>query len=303
MFGLPYQGIATFLKAPQDGTRPFAFLGLPYDCSVTFRPGARMAPNALRRASMMLTDGRHPEFETDPCALVSDLGDLDIMQVGQHDALRRIEAGVMAAYEQSPGQTLLCAGGDHMTTLGVLRAQRRLQGQPLSLIHFDAHCDTWASHFGDDIGHGTFLRNAIDEGLVAPERTLSLGLRSPVEPPTRDWLTEQGGEWLSSRALMRMEGETLAQKVRERMGTSPIYITFDIDVLDPAHAPGTGTPEIGGITTMKALELLEALREFNLIGMDVVEVSPPYDPQEITSLAAATLLWTFIAMRGQFRRV
>lgn len=296
MFGLPYQGIATFLKSPLDPERPFGFLGLPYDCSVTFRPGARLAPNALRRASMMLTDGCHPLFETDPCARVSDLGDLDITQVAQHDALARIEAGVAALLAQSPGRRLLCAGGDHLTTLGVLRAQRKRFDRPLSLIHFDAHCDTWSHHFGDDVGHGTFLRNAIEEGLVAPERTLSLGLRSPVAPATRDWLCEQGGQWLSSRALMHPAGGALGAMVQERMAGTPIYLTFDIDVLDPAHAPGTGTPEVGGITTLKALELLEALRGFDLIGMDVVEVSPPFDQGEITALAGATLLWTFIAM-------
>ncbi|OHV13810.1 agmatinase [Kushneria phosphatilytica] len=295
MFGLPYQGVATFLKSPLDAHRPFGFVGIPYDGSVTFRPGARLAPNAIRRASMMLTDGHHPEFATDPCERVTDLGDIDITQVAQHAALARIEEAVTALGQARPSCRLMMAGGDHLT-MGVLRALRRRFDQPLALIHFDAHCDTWARHFGDDIGHGTFLRNAIEEGVVDPTRTMSLGLRSPVDPVTREWLIGQGGLQMSSRQLMRTEGEALARHVRERIGDAPVYVTFDIDVLDPAHAPGTGTPEIGGITTMKALELLESLRHCNMVGMDVVEVSPPFDNHDVTALAAATLLWTWAAM-------
>ncbi|WP_027348803.1 agmatinase [Halotalea alkalilenta] len=296
MFGMPYQGIATFLKTPLDVARPVGFLGLPYDCSVTFRPGCRLGPSGVRQASLMLTDGAHPRFETDPCALVSDLGDVAITHVGQEDALGQIEEAVSRALEAVPGRRLIFAGGDHLTTLGVLRAHAKRQGGPLALLHFDAHCDTWKDHFGDEIGHGTFLRNAIEEGVVDPSKTLSLGLRSPVDPETRDWLAGQGGYWCDSRALMALDGDGLQALVRERIGDAPIYVTFDIDVLDPAHAPGTGTPEIGGITTMKALELIESLREFELLGMDVVEVSPPYDHAGITSLAAANLLWTFVAM-------
>ncbi|WP_158700983.1 agmatinase [Phytohalomonas tamaricis] len=296
MFGMPYQGISTFLKSPVSAPRPIGFLGIPYDCSVTFRPGARLAPNAIRQISMMLTDGRHPEFETDPCASVTDLGDIAITQVGQHDALRQIEEGVLAAHNDDPQRHLMFAGGDHLTTLGVLRALRKIHGERLAIVHFDAHCDTWSYHFGDDIGHGTLLRNAIDEELIDPRKVMSLGLRSPVEPETRDWLPAQGGFWMNSRQLMKTSGEALQALVKERIGDTPTYITFDIDLLDPAHAPGTGTPEIGGITTLHALELLEALRGFNLIGMDVVEVSPPHDVSNITALAAATLLWTYAAM-------
>ncbi|RKR06814.1 agmatinase [Kushneria sinocarnis] len=296
MFGLPYQGIATFLKSPLDASRPFGFVGIPYDGSVTFRPGARLGPNAIRRASMMLTDGHHPEFGTDPCARVTDLGDIDITRVAQHAALARIEEAVTTLSAERPECRLMLAGGDHLTTLGVLRALRRRYDRPLALIHFDAHCDTWTRHFDDDVGHGTFLRNAIEEGVVDPAMTLSLGLRSPVDPQTREWLGSRGGLAMSARRLMRTDGEQLAALVDERIGTAPVYVTFDIDVLDPAHAPGTGTPEVGGITTMKALELLESLRHCNMIGMDVVEVSPPFDSHDITALAAATLLWTWAAM-------
>ena len=295
---LPYQGIATFLKSPQEAERPFAFMGLPYDAATTFRSGARMGPGAIRQASMMLTDGHHPIFGVDPCALVNDYGDAPINQVGQENAIQAVDDAVSGLLSRALHPVL--AGGDHLVTLGVLRAMHRHHGVPLAVIHFDAHCDTWPDHFGDRIGHGTWVRNAVEEGLVDPTRFVQIGIRSPCDPVTSRWLASKGGIVVTPReAKGNFDHDWIEAWASSRIGpTYPTYVTFDIDALDPAYAPGTGTPEVGGLSSMDGLMMLESLKGLNLVGMDVVEVCPAYDPAGITALAAATMLWTYLAMMG-----
>ena len=299
LHAMPHQAVPSFLGAPwSDPTRRYAFLGLGYDCSTTFRSGTRMAPHAIRDVSRMLADGAHPEFGVDPCALVSDWGNAAIPHVQHAAAMDAVEVAVTALLDA--GRHPLLAGGEHSVSLGTLRALRQQYDEPLSCVIFDAHHDCWADHFGETMGHGTWVRNAIDEGLIEPARTVQFGIRSPSDPALARWLPDRDGLVLSARSAMKMAPALAAKIALHHVGDRPhpTYISFDVDALDPAFAPGTGTPEIGGLSTLWALECLEALRSLNLVGMDVVEVAPPYDhPSSITALAAATLLWTYVAMR------
>lgn len=188
-----------------------------------------------------------------------------------------------------------------MITLGVLRSLHKQTG-PLALIHFDAHCDTWSDHFGEPLGHGTWLRNAIQEGLVDPNHVISVGLRSPVDTETSNWLAVQGGSSVTARQALKLLPDKMAEQIAQKaLGPLPVYVSLDIDCLDPAHAPGTGTPEIGGFTTAWLSEVLDQLfinqcHHMQWAGLDVVEVAPAYDHAEITALAAATFVWQYASM-------
>jgi agmatinase len=201
---------------------------------------------------------------------------------------------------------MLWLGGDHSITLPLLRAYRKLHGRPLALVHFDAHCDTWTDHFGEPSGHGTWTYEAIKEGLVDPKLTTQIGIRSSASRDAAEFVNDQGGRIFTARQLRGFENETqLAQvidHVRQRVGDTPVYLSLDIDCLDPAFAPGTGTPEPGGMSTNQVLTLLEAWADLNWAGMDLCEVSPPYDHAELTSNAAAVFLWTYLSGRLFARR-
>jgi agmatinase len=187
-------------------------------------------------------------------------------------------------------------GGDHSVTLPLLRAARAQHGE-LALVHFDAHCDTWQDHFGEPSGHGTWTYEAIAEGLVSPAHTVQIGLRSSGERAAREYVQDQGGLIFTARQLRGLDGvalEPVLASVLERIGQRPCYLTLDIDCLDPAFAPGTGTPEPGGLSSSQLLTLLEGLAPLNMVGMDCVEVAPAYDHAELTSLAAATCVWTYL---------
>jgi agmatinase len=187
-------------------------------------------------------------------------------------------------------------GGDHSVTLPLLRAAKAQFGE-LALIHFDAHCDTWTDHFGEPSGHGTWTYEAITEGLVSPQHTVQIGFRSSGDRAAREYVQDQGGLIFTARHLRGLDGAALAPvvtQIRERIGSRPCYLTLDIDCLDPAFAPGTGTPEPGGLTSSQVLTLLEDLSTLNMVGMDCVEVAPAYDHAELTSLAAATFVWTYL---------
>ena len=298
--GFAYLSQNTFLKAPLgDAARPFAVAGIPFDSAVTNRPGARFAPDAIRRASHMLCDGTHPLFDVAPLDLLTDLGDLALPNTAL-DAARAVLQPQVAALL---GRHHLCwLGGDHSVTLSLLRAYRAHLGQPLALVHFDAHCDTWSDHFGEPSGHGTWTYEAIQEGLVIPEATVQIGIRSAGVRAAREYVNDVGGRVFTARELRGRESpEQLAgviDEIRRRVsaaGEAPVYLTLDIDCLDPAFAPGTGTPEPGGLTTSQVLTLLEELHDLPWVGMDCVEVAPPYDHAELTSNAAATFIWTYLS--------
>jgi agmatinase len=196
---------------------------------------------------------------------------------------------------------MLWLGGDHSITLPLLRAYRKKYGRPLALLHFDAHCDTWRDHFGEPSGHGTWTYEAIAEGLVDPKLTTQIGIRSAGARDAVEYVNDQGGRVFTARHLRGRENEeqlsAVISNVLERVGDTPIYLSLDIDCLDPAFAPGTGTPEPGGMSTNQVLTLLEAWSDLNWVGMDLCEVSPPYDHADLTSNAAAVFVWTYLSHR------
>lgn len=291
-----------FMKAPSgDTSRRYAVAGLGWDGAVTNRPGARFGPRAIREASHMLCDGIHPHFNTTPAERLTDVGDLALPNTS------------LAAMREAMGPQvdrlirdhhMAWIGGDHSVTLPLLRAYRAWLGRPLAVIHFDAHCDTWEDHFGEPSGHGTWVYEAIQEGLVVKECFTQIGIRSAGVREARDYVRDQGGQIFTARALRGLEGAaqlapTLAA-IRERLaahGHPPVYLSLDIDCLDPAFAPGTGTPEPGGLSTNQVLTILEELADLPFVGMDCVEVAPPYDHAELTSYAAAAFVWTYLSGR------
>lgn len=274
----------------------FAVCGVPYDGVVTNRPGARFGPQAIRASSLMLCDAMHPVFDVSPIAHVGDALDMVLPNASPlpvvREAIERQAALLMDRHH------CVFLGGDHSVTLSLLRVAKARFGQALGLVHFDAHCDTWTDHFGEPSGHGTWTYEAIQEGLVSPAHTVQIGIRSSGERSAREYVADQGGEIFTARALRGRDGTGLASVVaaiRQRMGDRPCYLSLDIDCLDPAFAPGTGTPEPGGMTSSQVLTLLEELQPLNWVGMDCVEVAPAYDHAELTSNAAATFVWTYLS--------
>jgi agmatinase len=291
-----------FLGAAPAAAQPFAVAGIAWDGSTTNRPGARMAPRAIRQASHMLCDGTHPHFDVAPAAHLGDAGDLPLPNTsleGMRAALSAQLAPLIARHHMA------WLGGDHSITLPLLRAYRARLGQPLAVIHFDAHCDTWQDHFGEASGHGTWVYEAVQEGLVIPACFTQIGIRSAGERAARDYVADQGGQIFTARALRGLESPAqlgpVLQAITQRLaahGHPPLYLTLDIDCLDPAFAPGTGTPEPGGLSSNQVLSVLESLcgrPELNFVGMDCVEVSPPYDHAELSSQAAAHFVWTYLS--------
>ena len=283
-----------FLAAAPLQQQAFALAGIPFDGAVTNRPGARFGPQEIRRASLMLCDGLHPVFEVSPLEHLGDAGDMRMPNASGLAPVRaeieRHAAALMAQHH------CVFLGGDHSVTLPLLRAAKARHGD-LALIHFDAHCDTWVDHFGEPSGHGTWTYEAIEEGLVNRNKTVQIGLRSSGERAAREYVRDQGGLIYTARDLRGKDGAGLAgmlKEIRERIGNTPCYLTLDIDCLDPAFAPGTGTPEPGGMTSSQVLTILEELAPLNFIGMDCVEVLPAYDHAELTSNAAAVFVWTYL---------
>ena len=264
--------------------------GIPYDLGTSNRPGARFGPAAIRQASRMLVDGDHPIAGIAPAATdIADIGDFRIVH-------GEIQASLIAIEKQAePIRHLVALGGDHTITLALLRALARRTG-PLALVHFDAHVDTWPDSFGQRFGHGSPFYHAIEEGLIDPRHTVQIGIRSPMERSVHDWTAGKGVTILFAEAVHEQGPQAAAARIREVVGDQPAYLTFDIDALDPAFAPGTGTPEIGGLFSWQAQAILRRLKGLDFRGMDVVEVAPPYDVSEITALAAATFAWEYLAL-------
>jgi len=288
-----------FLACAPLAGQPYAVCGIPFDGVVTNRPGARFGPQAIRAASLMLCDGIHPVFDVSP---LEHLGDALDMRLPNASPLPEVRAHIeRQASELMARHHCVFLGGDHSVTLSLLRAAKaRHGGEPLALVHFDAHCDTWSDHFGEPSGHGTWTYEAIQEGLVSAAHTVQIGTRSSGERAARDYVADQGGQIFTARDLRGLDGSALrpvVTAIRERLAGRPVYLTLDIDVLDPAFAPGTGTPEPGGLTSSQVLTFLEELATLNWIGMDCVEVAPAYDHAELTSNAAACFVWTYLAGR------
>jgi agmatinase len=275
--------------------------GIPFDIGTSNRSGARFGPAAIRAASRMLVDGAHPQFWNEPASMdVADIGDFAT-------ALGDIPAS-LALIEEQARQIghLVALGGDHGVTLPLLRAVAR-RGQdggtgnrhgPPALVHFDAHVDTWPDTFGQPLGHGSVFYRAIEEGLVEPRRMIQIGIRSPMSREVHDWTVGRGVTIIGALDVHEAGPAAVAARIRDTAGDAPVYLSFDVDVLDPAFAPGTGTPEVGGLATWQAQAILRRLGSLRFIGMDVVEVAPAYDVAEITALAGATVAWEYLCLRG-----
>jgi agmatinase len=285
----------TFLGLPADPQAAICIAGIPLDIGVTNRSGARFGPSAIRQASRMLLDGDHPVHWVDPRRLkLADIGDLAI-------ALGDIPKS-LAAIEQQASRIdhLVALGGEHGISLPLLRALAKKRGPP-ALIHFDAHVDTWPENFGQIYAHGSVFYHAIEEGLIEPRRTVQIGIRSPVARSIYDWTLARGVTIISAQEVHEAGPADIAQRIRAVVGDAPVYLSFDIDALDPAFAPGTGTPEIGGLASWQAQAIIRRLTGLNFVGMDVVEVSPAYDTAEITALAAATMAWEYLCLLARAR--
>jgi agmatinase len=290
-------GPATFAIPPtflgidrRDRTAPICVAGIPLDIGTTNRSGARFGPGAVRHASRMLVDGAHPHHWTDPASLpIADIGDFSIALGDIPSSLRMIEE------QAAPIEHLVSIGGEHGITLPLLRALSK-KSRPLGLVHFDAHVDTWADNFGQAYAHGSVFYHAITEGLVDPQRMVQVGIRSPVQRDVYDWTLGAGVTVLTAPTVHETGTAAIAQRIHDVVEDGPVYLTFDIDTLDPAFAPGTGTPEIGGLASWQIQALLRRLGGLRFCGMDLVEVAPAYDVAEITSLAGATIIWEYLAL-------
>jgi agmatinase len=287
-FAVPTSFLGITARDPQAS---FCIAGVPLDIGTTNRSGARFGPRAIRQASTMLVDGAHPRSWVDPVTLpLSDVGDFEIFLGDIPRSLAKIEA------QAAPFAHLITLGGEHGITLPLLRALARKGGAPPAVIHFDAHVDTWPDSCGQEFGHGQPFWHAIREGIVDAERFIQVGIRSPVQREVWDWTLAQGVTILTAEDVHEAGAAATAARIREVVGGAPVYLTFDIDALDPAFAPGTGTPEIGGLASWQVQAILRRLKGLDFIGMDVVEVAPAYDVAEITALAAATIVWEYLSL-------
>jgi agmatinase len=287
-----YAGASTFARLPridEVGRFDVALLGVPFDGGVSFRPGARFGPSAIRQASRHLRPAYNPAQDVAPYAVLQtvDAGDVPCNPFDIDAALQQIDDGVGELLTSGGRPVLL--GGDHTIALGGLRAVARAHG-PVALVHFDAHLDTWDSYFGADRTHGTIFRRAHEEGLLIQDASTHIGIRGPLYS-ARDLDDDArfGFEVVRADDVDRIGLPEVLDRLRQRAGDAPIYLSIDIDVLDPAFAPGTGTPEMGGLTSRELLALVRGLPRGQIVAADIVEVSPAYDHAEITSLAAATL--------------
>lgn len=296
-----YAGLATFARLPRaedvTDTR-ISVIGVPYDSGVTYRPGARFGPAAIREASRLLKP-YNPEQDAHPYSKVqvSDAGDIDCNPFIADEAVAQIEAGVAQAIRG--GRKAVILGGDHSLALPALRAIHAEHG-PVALIHFDAHLDTWDTYFDAPHTHGTPFRRASEEGLIRKDRSVHVGIRGSLYDE-QDLLDDAdlGFTIIRSRDLDEIGLKGVLARILERVGDAPVYVSVDIDVLDPAFAPGTGTPEMGGMSSRELLTLVRGLKQLPITSVDIVETAPAYDSSGITATAAATLAYEFISIMSE----
>ena len=296
-----FAGIRTFMRLPHvtdlEGVDAAA-VGIPFDTGTSYRSGARFGPEAIRSASALLRPF-HPVFGIDLVERLSvvDYGDLPVAPGDTEETFRRVEAAFGPLVEA--GVFPLVLGGDHSITLPELRVLARAHG-PMALVQLDSHTDTWEAYFGQRYFHGTTFKRAVEEGLLEPSASVQAGMRGALYSASDlGDARALGFSVIPSEELRALGPEGYAAVVREKTANRPVFVSFDIDFLDPAVAPGTGTPEIAGFTTAEAVALLRALRGIRLVGCDVVEVAPQYDgPGQQTALAAANVLWELLALRA-----
>ncbi len=293
-----FGGPATMMRLPNAVNNQgidAGFIGVPLDIGTSHRPGARLGPRQIRAESSLLRPynmaTRAAPFDS---IQIADLGDVPINTFNLQKSMTIIEQFYTAVLDQ--GTIPLTLGGDHTIVLPILRAMKKRYG-PLGLVHIDAHSDINEAMFGEAIAHGTPFRRAVEEGLVSGKRVAQIGLRgSGYAADDFDWSREQGFRVVQVEECWHHSLTPLMHEIRQQLGTGPVYISFDIDGLDPSFAPGTGTPEVGGLTVPQGLEILRGCRGLDIVGADLVEVSPPYDPCGNTALLGANLLFEMLCV-------
>jgi agmatinase len=292
-----YAGPATFARLPrldEVTDADIAIVGVPFDSGTSYRPGARFGPTHIRASSKLLRP-YNPVLEVQPFEVcqVADAGDVAVNPFDITEAIQHIET---AAGELSAKRKILTLGGDHTIALPLLRVMAAQHG-PVAVLHFDAHLDTWNSYFGAPYTHGTPFRRASEERLIDREHSLHVGTRGPLYGPgDLEDDANLGFAILSCPDVDRLGIPVVIDRMLERLGDAPVYVSVDIDVLDPAHAPGTGTPDAGGLTSRELLAMLRALSTVRVVGADIVEVAPAYDHAEITGIAAAHVGYELISV-------
>jgi guanidinopropionase len=293
-----FSGIATFMRLrhlldPENVE--IGLIGVPWDGGTTNRAGARHGPRQIRDMSTMMRNVHHVSrikpFDLCRCA---DLGDVPVNPIDLEDTLGRVET--FYAKVHAAGTVPLTAGGDHLITLPIMRALAK--ERPVGMVHFDAHTDTWDRYFGDHFyTHGTPFRRAVEEGLLDPKRTVQIGIRGALYGEAdNDWGEAQGIRVITIEEFYEMGVDTVIAEARRIVGDGPTYVSFDVDGLDPVYAPGTGTPEIGGFTTFEAQKMVRGLQGLDLVGGDVVEVAPPFDPSGNTAIVGATMMFEILCI-------
>jgi guanidinopropionase len=293
-----FTGVPTFMRLPnitQPEELDIALIGVPFDGGTTYRPGPRFGPRHVRLQSAIIRPW-NPVLKVNPFAnyRVADFGDLPVNPLSIEDTFRRIERGLAPVLEA--GARTVCVGGDHSISLPLLRAVSKHHGGPVCLVQFDAHTDLWDEYFGCKYSHGTPFRRAFEEGLLQDGGVVQIGLRGQVYGEDDFDFGRAHKVRMVTAEEFHAKGMASVQRHLKALRGKPVYVTLDIDCVDPAYAPGTGTPQVGGFTSAQIVELVRALRGLDILGCDLVEVSPPYDTGELTSLLAANLLFELLCV-------
>ncbi|MGY5318154.1 agmatinase [Neomicrococcus lactis] len=301
-----YAGAATYARLPrldQVQQADLKIVGVPFDSGVSYRPGARFGANHIRESSRLIRP-YNPAVDLSPFEhiQVADAGDMAVNPFNINEAIETVQQNALDL--TADGAKLLTLGGDHTIALPLLRAASERAGEPVALLHFDAHLDTWDTYFGAEYTHGTPFRRAVEEGILDTEAISHVGTRGPLYGKKDLEDDRRFGFGIVTSSDVYYQGVTeVVDKLRQRIGNRPLYVSIDIDVLDPAHAPGTGTPEAGGITSRELLEILRGLRGMNLVGADIVEVAPAYDHAEITGVAGSHVAYDLISLYADQARL
>ena len=299
-----FSGIKTFMRLPfvkELDDVDFAVIGVTSDAGASFRTGQREGPAAIRKVSALLRH-HNPILNISPFEYLSgiDYGDLPVVPGYIEEGYKRIEESLVPVIEAGIIPILL--GGDHAITLPELRAITKIHG-PVSLLHFDSHSDTIDEYFGKPYNHGTPFRRAIEEELILVDSSIQVGLRGSIYSSEHLEIPKSLGLEVVTTEEMREIGlDSLIDRIKKRVGNTKVFLSFDIDFVDPAYAPGTGTPEVGGFTSGETLKIIRGLKDLDFIGFDVVEVLPSFDPSEITALLAANVVYEFISILANIKR-
>ena len=292
-----YGGPATFARLPrldEVERADVAIVGVPFDSGVSYRPGARFGPGHIRASSKLLrTYNAVQDIEPFAVQQVADAGDIACNPFDITEAVRQVDEGARALVDT--GAKLMTIGGDHTIALPLLRVMHEVHG-PVAVVHFDAHLDTWDTYFGAPVTHGTPFRRASEEGLIDKTGSMHVGIRGPLYS-SEDLTDDQvlGFQVIGAHDMDDLGWRGAVERIKARVGNRPTYVSLDIDVLDPSFAPGTGTPEAGGLSSRELLNILRAFADLNLVGADIVEVAPAYDHAEVTGIAASHAAYELIS--------